>query len=309
MADPRVAVVIPCYNDREFLPQAIASVRAQEACELVVVDDGSDERGTLELLDGLARRGLSVIRQPNSGPSAARMTGVRATRARYVLPLDSDDLLAPGSVTALADALDRDQAAAVAWGNLELFMQDGRRITGRLPATLDPWLVTYVNEYPLSAMFVRQALIDAGGYQLREGYEDWDLWMSLAERGRRGVYVDHLVERHRVHGSRRWSQDFTRHARSLQILRERHPALFSRRRESRRLSRAPWRLKLLLPLIESAGFLSPANIYRLEHLATHPLRLSGWILRRRWQRVTGQPSDRPMAAVLAADVAAVELER
>jgi glycosyltransferase involved in cell wall biosynthesis len=286
-AEPRVAVVIPCFNDRAFLPEAIASAQADEPIELVVVDDGSTDPATIALLEQLSSEDVRVIHQHNSGPSAARMRGVRASRAPYVLPLDSDDLLGRGSIRALANALDAQPEVDVAWGNLELFTEDGRRVFGRGPRTLDPWLVTYVNEYPLAAMFRRATLLEAGGYQLREGYEDWDLWMALAERGARGTWVDRLVERHRVHGSRRWSQDFRRHQQSLMILRARHRSLFAARPQTRRRSLAPWRLKLLLPLIEAAP-LSPANVYRLEHLACHPLRLPGMVLRRRWQAFAGQ---------------------
>jgi glycosyltransferase involved in cell wall biosynthesis len=283
MRSAEVAVVIPCYNDRQFLPEAIASARAQEPDEIIVVDDGSTDLGTVELLDRLGAEGVRVIRQPNSGPSAARMTGVRATQAEYVLPLDSDDLLAPGTLTDLRMALDADPRLVVAWGNVELFMEDGRRLHARAPDRLDPWLTSYVNQYPLSALFRRDALLEAGGYALREGYEDWDLWMALAERGRPGIRVDRLTERHRVHGSRRWSQDFARHERSLMVLRQRHPLLFSERRANRRRSSAPRRLKLLLPLIEAAPFVSATTVYRLEHLASHPLLLSGWVLRGRLQ--------------------------
>jgi glycosyltransferase involved in cell wall biosynthesis len=270
----RVAIVIPCYNDQRFLPEAIAALEAEERAEVVVVDDGSDDPGTLSLLDRLGETGIRVLHQRNAGPAAARMAGVAASRAPYVLPLDADDLLGPGSVAALADALDAHPAAGVAWGDLELFRLDGSRLEARGPDALDPWLITYVNEMPLSACFRREVLLQAGGYQLREGYEDWDLWMALAERGVRGIYVPRLVERHREHGSRRWSQDFSRHGRALTVLRERHRDLFAARALNYRRSRAPLRQKLLLPRIEGAPFISEATKYRFAHLVSHPLRFS-----------------------------------
>jgi len=272
--------VIPCYNDAQFLPEAIASLTTEEPSELVVVDDGSHDPATIELLDALAAGGVRVLHQPNAGPAAARMTGVGATRAPHVLPLDADDLLAPGSVAALADALAAQPAAGMAWGDVELFSGDGRRLVARTPDTLDPWLITYLNELPLCALFRRDALVEAGGWRLRQGYEDWDLWMALAERGYRGLRVDRIVERHREHGARRWAADFAQHERSELVLRSRHPSLFEQRPQARRRSPAPMRLKLLLPLIERASFLSAANRYRLRHLAGHPLRLSRLRLQR-----------------------------
>lgn len=270
----RVAIVIPCYNDQPFLPAAIAAIAAEEPTEVVVVDDGSDDPGTLRLLDALPESGVRVVHQRNAGPAAARMAGVAATQAPYVLPLDADDLLGPGSVAALADALDAHPEAGVAWGDMELFRPSGARVQASGPDALDPWLITYVNELPLSALFRREVLLRAGGYQLREGYEDWDLWMALAEQGVRGIYVRRLVERHREHGARRWSQDFSRHGRALTVLRERHRDLFASRAANLRRSSAPRRQKLLLPMIEAAGFMSAATKYRLAHLVSHPLRFS-----------------------------------
>jgi len=268
----RVAIVIPCYNDQRFLPQALATIEGEEETELVVVDDGSDDPATLRLLDSLEQAGIRVLHQHNAGPAAARMAGVAVSQAPYVLPLDADDLLGPGSVRALADALDANPEAGVAWGDLELFRPSGARLFDRGPDSLDPWLITYVNELPLSALFRREVLLRAGGYQLRDGYEDWDLWMALAERGVRGVRVPRLVERHREHGARRWSQDFSRHERALAVLRDRHQDLFAARGANRRRSAAPWRLRLLLPMIEAAAFLSVRNKYRLAHFVSHPLR-------------------------------------
>ena len=71
-----VSVVIPCYNHGQYLPEAIASAEAARGVrvELIVVDDGSTEPATLEVLAGLARGGYHVIRQSNQGLSAARNT-------------------------------------------------------------------------------------------------------------------------------------------------------------------------------------------------------------------------------------------
>jgi glycosyltransferase involved in cell wall biosynthesis len=137
---PRVAVVIPCHDDGRTLPDALASLEAEEPHELVVVDDGSTDPDTLRLLDELRTGGVRVIRQENAGPGAARMAGVGATSAPYVFPLDADDVLESGALAALADALDRHPEASAAWGDEPTF---GRiEVDVRTPDHLDPWLVT-----------------------------------------------------------------------------------------------------------------------------------------------------------------------
>jgi glycosyltransferase involved in cell wall biosynthesis len=284
IATHRVAVVIPCYNDGAFLPETLASVRAQEPSEVVVVDDGSTDRATLGLLDQLSTNGLRVVRQANSGVSVARMTGVRATSAPYIFPLDADDLVAPGALTVMADALDANPHMVAAWGDVEIFGIGLGRYRIGTPAGLDPWLTSYVNDYPLASLLRRDALLSVGGWQLGTAYEDWDLWMALAERGSPGVRIPGVVEIHREHAGRRWAS-VLKPAHNDAILRQRHPLLFERRRLNRSASGAPWRSRLAFPLIDRLGFVSQMDKQRLYQLVHHPDRLLQVRLRRARQRL------------------------
>ena len=66
---PRVAVVIPCYNDGRFLRETLESVREQEQCEIVVVDDGSTDAPTLAV--------LAICVKPASTSSPSRIRDSR----------------------------------------------------------------------------------------------------------------------------------------------------------------------------------------------------------------------------------------
>jgi glycosyltransferase involved in cell wall biosynthesis len=242
---PRVAVVVACFNDGATLLEALASLEAEEPHELVVVNDGSSDPATLALLDGLRDR-VTVVDQDNQGLPAARMTGVAATVAPYVYPLDADDRVMPGSLAALADALDADPRLAAAWGDQQLF-GDLDLVSPRA-AALDPWAITHVNGLPVSTLVRRDALLEAGGWQVRGGYEDWDLWMALAERGWRGRHIGRATHGYRIHGQRMLADTRTRHAEQFGLLRQRHPDLFAARRAHWRRSGAPWRMRLLIPL-------------------------------------------------------------
>jgi glycosyltransferase involved in cell wall biosynthesis len=266
----RVAVVVPCFNDGATLEEALQSLAGEEPHELVVVDDGSTESQTIEVLAGLERSGTPVVHRENGGLAAARMTGVDATEAPYVFPLDADDLLVPGALTALADALGANPGAAVAWGGLQLF----GALELHVPAAeaLDPWELTYLSEVPGTSLVRRSALIEVGGWSLAAGYEDWDLWLALAERGWKGVPVARDVLRVRQGTSRLNARWLERHGDFADELRRRHPQLFARRRAARRESRAPLRAKLLFPVIERLP-VSPYDRFRLLRLTRHPRRL------------------------------------
>jgi glycosyltransferase involved in cell wall biosynthesis len=259
----RVSVVIPCFDDGETLADALASLQEQEPHELVIVDDGSTDSETLRVLAELERDGAHVVHQQNAGLSAARMAGVAATSARFVLPLDSDDAIAPGAITALADALDRDAGAAMSWGDVEIWGEFDLLL--RIGRRLDPWLLTHLNTLPVASLVRRAALLEVGGWQLRHGYEDWDLWMSFAEAGWTGVYVPVPALRYRRRGGRMLDNCVPRHDELVAELRSRHARLFAARQRNWLRSRAPWRDRMVFPAVDALPIseLAKARFYQL----------------------------------------------
>jgi glycosyltransferase involved in cell wall biosynthesis len=279
-----VAAVIPCYNDGATLLDAVRSVQAEpRVSALVVVDDGSDDPHTLELFASLEADGVQVVHRANGGLGAARMTGVAASDGDYVFCLDADDRLLPGALAQLADALDADEQLALTWGDYRLFGdRSWRQQTAR---TLDAWQISYQNDMPASLLIRRQALLDAGGWQLRGGYEDWDLLMSLAERGRRGARVPVVVYEYRQHGVRMLGDSASRHGEIYALLRSRHPALFAHRRGALLHSSAPLSLRLVLPII----FALPIGADRQRLVAGAACHIAGRRgLRLLWRRVREQ---------------------
>ena len=248
-----VAVIVPCFNDGATLEEALASVAADRPEEVVVVDDGSTDEATLEVLRAHAASGGRVVRQANAGVSAARMRGVAETQSPLILALDADDKLAPGALKRMVDAMDEDPGVAVVWGDVERFGSAGYL---RYPkaATLDPWRITFMNELVASTLIRRSAIEATSGWQLGGLFEDWDLWMAMAERGMRGKHVGGVTLLYRAAGGRGFSRGLARQDEIARLLRRRHAALFRRRRHNRASANAGIPLKLawtflaLLPL-------------------------------------------------------------
>jgi glycosyltransferase involved in cell wall biosynthesis len=270
----KIAVIIPCHDDGATLEEAVGSVRAQDLpAEVIVVDDGSTDPGTAAALQRVAAGGARVLRQANRGPAAARMAGLHATTAEYALPLDADDRLLPGALRRLRDVLERRPAAVAAWGGARHF--GGLDFVQRGLPTLDPWQISYQNHLPLSALYRREVVLAHGGWRLDGGYEDWDLWMSLAEAGLEGVGIADVTGEYRVLPGRRLSSSSSRHAERCARLRERHPRLFAERRRNRRRSPAPRTLKAALPVIDALP-LSPTRKRLLSGAARYLADGSGW---------------------------------
>lgn len=265
-------MVIPCFNDGRLVAEAVRSVREDEPVEVAIVDDGSTDAETLATLDELRAAGIQVVRQENAGPGAARMRGVRSTTAPFVFPLDADDLLEPGTLAAMADALEAaPPEAAFAWGDYVIFGEyDGRY---RAPREFLPWSLTYVNQYPISSLYRREALERAGGWQEPTGYEDWDLWLRFAELGLTGIGVDRIVYRRRLHGASRLLQGARkRHASMYAQIKRRHPDAFGPGRARLRAAERP-------PLWKRAVY--PVLFGRR---AVVPFRVEAWLQRTMMQR-------------------------
>ncbi|MER2150574.1 MAG: glycosyltransferase [Candidatus Limivicinus sp.] len=95
----RLSIIIPAFNCREYLDEGLQSILCQlpSDCELIVVDDGSDD-GTKELLAGYegAQDNVHVLYREHGGASAARNAGLNAAAGEYVTFMDCDDCMRDG---------------------------------------------------------------------------------------------------------------------------------------------------------------------------------------------------------------------
>lgn len=121
---PSLAVIITCFNYEAFVERAIKSVLAQqcEACELVIVDDGSTDGSW----DAISRYGVQAFKIENRGQLGACLFGLERTQAPFILFLDADDELKPGSLVKLLDKLD-DRVAKLQFA-LTLIDADGKTL-------------------------------------------------------------------------------------------------------------------------------------------------------------------------------------
>lgn len=180
-----VSIVIPCCNDGRYILDAVASVASCDASyEIVVVDDGSDDPLTLDVLVVLRALGYFVLTQSNRGVSHARNAAIRSAHGRYILPLDADDRPRCDYLSRGTEILDRHPEVGVIYTDFELFGQlNGVYRAGAFD--LDR-LATH-NFLGITSLFRRAAWEECGGYAEdlphRASWEDHDFWLSVAERG------------------------------------------------------------------------------------------------------------------------------
>ena len=195
-----VSVVIPCYNDGQFLLEAVESAEANRRGlhEIIVVDDGSNDPMTLKVLEGIEGRGHRVLHQENSGLGAARNRGIAIARGRYILPLDSDNHIRPEYIDRGVEILDNDSGMDVVYGDAEYF--GGRTGRWRVPE-FNLRRLLRVNQIDACAVFRRSAWERCGGYDEAmpiQGCEDWDLWIRIACTGGKFRHVNEVLFDYRV---------------------------------------------------------------------------------------------------------------
>jgi glycosyltransferase involved in cell wall biosynthesis len=223
-----VAVVIPCFELGSYLPEAVASVGAQTRApdELVIVDDGSTDRVTLDALDGCRADGALVLRTDHRGASAARNHGIAATSTEYVVCLDADDVLCPSFLERTVEALDAAPEAGIAATNVEFF-GDHSGVWRPPEHSLVKMLAQ--NCVPSASLFRAACWRDVGGYGELPACQDWDFFLSIVERGWRWVVVPEVLYRYR---QRRGSISRRREANRSAVVRrvvERHGGSYEAR--------------------------------------------------------------------------------
>ena len=199
-----IAVVIPCYNLGHTIEEAVDSAldQSREAAEIVIVDDGSSDVTTREILEQLVRPRTRVVRIPHAGVATARNHGVSITESSYVVLLDADDVLDRRYLDELGSRLDSDPSLAFVSCAVRAF--EGASYTWKPPATTPLGMLTRGSVH-VSSMF-RRTLWDAvGGFDTGlQAYEDLDFWLQATRLGFRGEVLDEPLLYYRVRPDSRY---------------------------------------------------------------------------------------------------------
>ena len=190
MPEPRVSVVVPTFNRRDLLSEALESIWSQtfDDYEVIVVDDGSTD-GTCDYLEGLDRPRLRALYREHQGVAAAVNAGIRAARGELVARLDSDDLWLPDMLEKEVAALDARPGAAFVYARMRFMDGESGRLgrrTGmapRFPSQLYKSLV--YEDCTTSCTFVarRHLLLEVGLFdETLPSSEDWGPVPSAGSR-------------------------------------------------------------------------------------------------------------------------------
>lgn len=181
---PLISVVIPCYNDGQFLPETIDRLKQQTftGYEIIIVNDGSTDGNTLKVLDALAATGITVLHKENGRMSSARNYGVKHAKGTLIAALDSDDYFHPAFFQKAVDILNAKPNTAVVSSYIQLF---GEFSAVAKPRSGTPYTYMFKSQIPACAMVRKSCWEAVGGYdeKMVNGYEDWEFYIRIIQQG------------------------------------------------------------------------------------------------------------------------------
>lgn len=182
---PLVSIIIPCFNDSEYIEKAVSSALNQKhvSKEIIIVDDGSDKK-TRDLIKSLESKVDKVIFQENKGVSVARNNGIKMSLGEYILVLDSDDYFEGDFCRKALDVFKSDNNICLVTCYARWFNKDGTfQIHKPTGGDLNNFL--YRNCALSNSMFTRKSWENVGGYDesMINGWEDWEFFIRLHKKG------------------------------------------------------------------------------------------------------------------------------
>jgi glycosyltransferase involved in cell wall biosynthesis len=186
MKNPLLSIVISCYNDADYIEQAVSSALNQTYSnkEIIVIDDGSNIE-TKAVLKKLEPKITILITQDNQGQSIARNNGIRKANGEYILNLDSDDFFEITFCEKAINKFEDDEEIAIVTcnvnrfntsGSIDIFFPNGGFLNNFL----------FSNSAMGSSMFKRKDWERCGGYEEKLpilGLEDWEFYIRILKLG------------------------------------------------------------------------------------------------------------------------------
>lgn len=180
---PLISVIVPCYNQAQYLPEALQSVLEQSYphWECIIVNDGSPdntEEVAKKWVDKDER--FKYFGKENSGVCDTRNFGVKQASGEYIVPLDGDDKLGSHYFTEAINEFKKDPTIKLIYSDTILFGDKNQEIINA-PFVFEKMITE--NQIFNSAIFRRTDFLAVGGYNLNmfDGIEDWDFYLSLIQ--------------------------------------------------------------------------------------------------------------------------------
>lgn len=199
-SNSNVTVIIPCYNDGQYIMQALQSIYNQTLLpeKIIVIDDGSNAV-TKKILTAINHPLVQVVYQENKGVSAARNQAISLALTDYIVNLDADDYFEPAFIEKAVAILNQDKDIAAVSSYCRIFKNNKRiDIIKPLGGNLKDFVV--INNGRANAMFRKKSWDAVRGFdeKMRDGYEDWEFWIAILKQGGTIYIIKEVLSHYRI---------------------------------------------------------------------------------------------------------------
>jgi glycosyltransferase involved in cell wall biosynthesis len=189
----KISAVVLSYNKAHIFPKFVESLHRQtrKADQVIVVDDASTD-GTGDLLGSLCNGWHTIRLSVNKGQSHARNLGFERVKGDYTVFLDGDLEMKPEMLQMMEEKLDSNPGASIAYCHYE---RVGSRVDRLSSKPWDPKALRDMNYISMVSLVRTKDLPRPPLDEALKRYEDWDLWLTMAEQGKTGILVDQVLFR------------------------------------------------------------------------------------------------------------------
>lgn len=191
MIPPLISVIIPCYNQAQYLESSIESIRIQkfEDWEIIIINDGSTDN-TQEVAEEYAKQDsrIRIINQENKGLSSSRNTGIKSALGSILNFLDADDKHLTDSLSTVVKYFNEDPKTEVLVSSYSYFKGKSifhSHIFEERVISIESFFNS--NLAPPVSFFIKKTCQEIVGLfdETLKSCEDWDFWIRAAKAGAR----------------------------------------------------------------------------------------------------------------------------
>lgn len=195
-----VTVIIPCYNDGQYLMEALQSIYNQTLLpeKIIIVDDGSNT-STKNVLATINNPLVQIVHQENKGVSAARNYAISLAQTDYIVNLDADDYYEPTFIEKAVALLNNNEHFIAVSSNCRKFCElKTIEVLKPLGGSLTDFIV--INNCSANTMFRKQYWNEVGGFdeKMQAGYEDWEFWIAILKQGGSIHIIKEVLSHYRI---------------------------------------------------------------------------------------------------------------
>lgn len=219
-----ISIIIPNYNQGQFLLEAIESALNQtyDDFEVIVVNDGSTDNS----LEIVRKYPVRIIDQTNKGLASARNTGIMNSKGDYLLFLDADDILLENCLEVIARTIKETNSEVIS-PSFKCFGLNNDQIILIPNPTIEDF--KQGNRVGYCSAIKRETLLEVGGYNPKMvwGAEDYDLWFDLLKRGKKITTIPEILWLYRTKHSSMWTETQKHQKEFMEQIYKNHPQIFN----------------------------------------------------------------------------------